>query len=201
MSAKLQHTNAPANRVNKVIETVFSCLGIKIIGQLPSLDQHILITHRYTIYGDMYFCHTTPDCAFCMNTDDFSPNYKANQIIALSSVSEEGIIEHHVADISRINSKTLEHKAEALYIMRDYYSLVDKLLNNTLSEKEKSDILLRIKGKQSDRFIVEQLLGKEIDEYVKSNGCNGVFNIYCAAHCANSAVELASTMRSKDNHS
>lgn len=55
---------------------------------------------------------------------------------------------------------------------------------------------MRIRTKQSDRFIVEVILGEKIDEYLRDHGREGLITVYYAAHLANTAVESASTGRS-----
>ncbi len=103
LSAKLQHYQMLPSRINDIVSTV---LEVRMNAPLPCLQQHIYITHMYAIYSDLFFLEQTEGRKFCLNTDDFSRQYRPYQVTMLSSLGAEGKIEHHVAAISSIPSWT-----------------------------------------------------------------------------------------------
>ncbi len=197
LSAKLASKQLLPIKINTILTTIFDVLGIQILGNLPSKEQHTIIMYRYVIYSDLYFLRRTEGRSFTAILDDFTRKYKANQVFCLASQAPDGTTENHIADISRIFHKDVKCKMHALLETRDYFAYLQRIEVQSLTNDD-CDILLRIHAKQSDRYVVEELLGEELDTYVKEHGKTGVVAIYCAAHCANSAVEAGSSRRSPD---
>lgn len=109
LSAKLQHKKVNASNINDIIQVVCEVLGIKLNGELPSLQQHIYITHRFSIYSDMYYYFQTYGKHLCLNTDDFSRKWKAFQVMIFTSQNDSGTMQHHLAGIYRIPAKTVQY--------------------------------------------------------------------------------------------